>query len=338
SLHGMIARVLEAGDADPSELARHLIGAGDVASAASALDAAARQRLERYANKEADRLAGAGLDLDPAPALLASLLETRSEARARQGDYAAARTDLRRLLTAGPPRPARARALVRLAELTSGAEDYDRAGGLVELALTESGGDPQARARALAAAAVFDLNRNRIDRARERSDEALRLFEELGDAFGAATVLDVRALRHFFEGRLRVASDLFDRVATLFSDAGALLQALTPRGMRALCLVFADEPERAHADSAEVLNIVRAAGMGAELAAALWVESEAFAVAGDAEKALARAQEALEVAGGWGTVNGPRPPWSGSGARGWRTGTGSRPRPPSGTASRWQRG
>jgi hypothetical protein len=103
------------------ERAGHLAGAGDQPAAAVAY-AAARERLDRFATREAARLAGAGLRLDPADGPTTDLLEVRAAARERDGDRDGARADLRAALTfAGSPR-IRSRLLVRLASLAVGSD------------------------------------------------------------------------------------------------------------------------------------------------------------------------------------------------------------------------
>lgn len=113
-LHKLLATAL--GDTAASgERARHLAGSGDRPAATVAYAAAARQRLDRFADREAMRLAEAGLALDPADAVRADLLEVRAETRARTGEPAGAREDLRVALTLASVAPVRARLLTRLA-------------------------------------------------------------------------------------------------------------------------------------------------------------------------------------------------------------------------------
>jgi tetratricopeptide (TPR) repeat protein len=295
-LHALIARTLQAEEGDASELANHLIGAGDRRAAADALERAAKESLERYASEEAERLADAGLGLEPAPARALALLETRAEARARRGDFHGARRDLNQVVAAKPPGPDRARTLTRIAELISGAEDYEHASKVVELALAEAGEDMGARARALGVAAVLDLNLNRAEVAQQRSDEALILFEQMGDAFGAATILDVRATTTFFLGELRRAAGLLDTVIRLFSDVGALLRIPTPRGLRGLCLTFLDRPGEALADLVDAERSTVGLGLHEDVPAVVWCQSEALAVLGRVSEAVDRAERAYAMA------------------------------------------
>jgi tetratricopeptide (TPR) repeat protein len=295
-LHEALARALSADDADAAEVARHLAGAGDVEEAARLFAAAARNRLERYADEEARQLATTGLALGVRAPLQAELLEARAEGRARSGDLAGAGEDLRSALRSGIPRPDRARLLARHARLAAGAEDLAHAAELVRLALTETCGDPRATAAALYAGSIIDMNTDRPERARQRSDEALRLFEQVGDARGVADILDARAMAVFLDGRNHEAAAAFDRVARLFLDAGDLLRVVTPRSTRGHCLVFMGRPQEALGESEQAVDLARTLGWSEGISYALWHRSEALSAVGRVEEALADAGEAVDVA------------------------------------------
>ena len=98
-LHQLLARALVSCPAAPGERAGHLAGAGDRPAATRAYAVAARERLDHFDEREAERLAEAGLALNPANAPRADLLEVRAETRARAGDLHGAREDLRAALT-----------------------------------------------------------------------------------------------------------------------------------------------------------------------------------------------------------------------------------------------
>ena len=294
--HARLADALACGDADPAEPARHLAAAGEHEPAAAAYLAAARRRLERHADAEAVALAAAGLALDPAVALTADLHAVRAEGRARRGAVREALDDLRAALRLGAAGPARARWLARQARLAAGADDLTSAEDLVGLALTEAGGDPAARADALYAGAIVDLNVGRDARARERSDEALRLYRSLGDARGCADILDARAMATCLAGRNREALDAFDRVARLFDDAGDLLRVITPRSTRGHGLVFLGRPEEGLDDCDEALERARALGTPDGIAYAQWHRGEALAALGRHDDAVEAAAAALATA------------------------------------------
>jgi tetratricopeptide (TPR) repeat protein len=294
--HALLAAALARAGADRAEVARHLAGAGDAQAAAEAYAAAADERLAAFAHQEAHQLADTGLALAPTAAVGATLLEHRAEARARAGDLAGAADDLRAALAAGLPRPARARLLARHARLAVGAEDLALAAELVQLALAETAGDDGARAAVLHAGAIIDMNTDRPQRARERGDEALALFERVGDARGVADILDARAMATCLDGRNREAIAAFDRVARLFLDTGDLLRVVTPRSTRGHMLTFLGRPGAALQDAEQALELARTLGYAEGISYALWHVSEALSALGRVGPAEEAAREAIAVA------------------------------------------
>jgi DNA-binding SARP family transcriptional activator/tetratricopeptide (TPR) repeat protein len=295
-LHQLLARALQHQTTEAGERARHLAGAGDGPAAVLAYTAAAREQLDRFADREASRLADAGLGLDPADGPRVDLLEIRAETRARTGDLARARTDLREALTLAAPGAARSRLLARLAALAAGAEDLLRAANLIELALVEAGDDPVVRARALYVGAIVDMNLKYPSRARARYVEAMRLFEQVNDARGVTDILDARAMAVFLDGDIDNAIEAFDRVARLFTDAGNLLRAVTPRSTRGHGLVFAGKPAEGLADAGEALALARSLGSLDGEAMAQWHRSEALSACGCTAEAAQAAAAALSIA------------------------------------------
>ncbi|MGH3518273.1 MAG: tetratricopeptide repeat protein, partial [Haloechinothrix sp.] len=211
-------------------------------------------------------------------------------------DLRGAGDDLRAALRAGVSGPTRARLLARHARLAAGAEDLSRAGELVRLALAETEGDPQARAAALYAGSIVDMNTDRSGRSRERSDEALRLFSQVGDAHGIADVLDARAMATFLDGRNQEAVSAFDRVARMFEDAGDLLRVVTPRSTRGHGLVFLGQPGRALRETEQALELARSLDYPEGVSYALWHRSESLSGLGRVDEAVNVAREAIEVA------------------------------------------
>src|SRR5207302_5315865 len=133
---------------------------------------AAAQRLGRFAHREAEQVAEAGLALRPSDEVRSSLLEVRAEARAVTGDLVGAREDLRGALAGAPGGTRRSHLLTRMALLASGSEDLDRASELAELAIAEAGHHPAARSDALSVAAIIDMNADRRVRPRPPSHRA----------------------------------------------------------------------------------------------------------------------------------------------------------------------
>ncbi|MPY81255.1 MAG: tetratricopeptide repeat protein, partial [Actinophytocola sp.] len=295
-LHGLLAHAL-AGDRSASgERARHLAGAGDRTAAAAAYAVAARERLDHFANREAEQLAEQGLALDPDEQARADLLDVRAETRFRAGDPAAARSDLREALVLVPNGPVRARLLTKLASVLSGTDDLVHAANLVDLALTEAGDDPAARAKALTAGAIIDMNLEREQRSRERYDEALALFRQVGDARGVADILDGRAMAVFMAGEIDAAIDAFGQAAQLFADSGNLLRVVTPRSTRGHALLFAGRADDAVPDIAQALELAESLGYAEGEAFTRWHFSEALVALGRADDAVAMARRAVAVA------------------------------------------
>jgi tetratricopeptide (TPR) repeat protein len=295
-LHELLARALRDEGADPAEVGRHLAGAGDSGAAGAAFAEAAAGRLQRFAHREAEQVAEAGLALNPAPETASLLLEVRAEGRARGGDLPGAREDLRGALVGAGSGSRRSHLLARMALLASGAEDLARADALADLALAEAGPDEGARAEALSVAAIIDMNANRPDQARRRSEEALDLFRRAGNARGIADVLDGRAMATFMSGDIRAAVSAFDRVARLFEDSGDLLRAGTPRSTRGHALTFMARPEEGLVDARRALELARSLGHSEGEAYALWHCSEALSALGRTDEALASATSAVAIA------------------------------------------
>jgi tetratricopeptide (TPR) repeat protein len=293
--HAAIAVALAQADGDLAEIAHHREQSGDPAAPAT-YEAAARQRLERHAVAEAERLADAGVRLATSDQARSALLEVRAEVRTRRGALAEARADLRAALRDRAPSPGRARLLARMALAASGAEDLLHAAELAQLALVEADDDGGARADALAVAAVVDMNTGHPARARRRADEALRLYEASGDTAGVADVLDGRAMATFLDGSVTRAIDAFDRAAGLFADAGDLVRVVTPRSTRGHALVFAGRPEDGLVDTRAALDLAEQLGHREGQTYALWHRAEALAALGRADEAVDAAERALAVA------------------------------------------
>ena len=295
-LHELLARALQEEGADPAEVGRHLSGAGDTSAAGEAFARGARQRLDRFAHREAEQVADAGLGLNPRAPVRSALLEVRAEARARAGDLPGARDDLRGALASLPAGAGKSRLWTRLALLASGAEDLVRAAELAELAVAEAGQDAGARAEALSVGAIIDMNAGREVQAQLRSEEALELFRRVGNARGIADVLDARAMATFLTGSIREAVGAFDRVARLFADSGDLLRVVTPRSTRGHALTFMARPQEGLPEAEEALELARTLGHSEGEAYALWHCSEALSALGRPDEALGSARSALAIA------------------------------------------
>lgn len=192
--------------------------------------------------------------------------------------------------------PMRARALASMAMLAAGSDDYEHGGRLAELALVEAADEPAARAEALLARATVDMNRGLLDGSQTALHEALGLFEDLGDQYGVARVLDVRAMQTFLEGHIHEGVEAFDRVARLFDDFGDLMRVVTPRSTRGHGLVFMARPDDGLRDIEQALELAGVLGDEASESYCLWHRSEALVALGRAGDALASARRGLELA------------------------------------------
>jgi hypothetical protein len=155
--HGLLAGALRQCRADPAETASHLAASGDNDQAALAYAAAARRQLDRTCEREAMRLAGAGLSLGPISHARAALLEVRGEARRRAGQLTVARADLTAALDSLDDPVARSRVLAQLAILEARTANAARGGELAGRAVAEAGDQPAALGRELAAGAIIDV-------------------------------------------------------------------------------------------------------------------------------------------------------------------------------------
>jgi class 3 adenylate cyclase len=294
-LHHRLARALEEERKDPAEIARHLAGSGDSRAAAAAFARAARESLGRFAGDEAVLRSGAGLDLDPADAVMGELLETRAEGRAIIGDLADAREDLRAVLRLEPSGRRRSRLLSRLAMLTGGADDYGEATELIELALIAAGDDLEARVEALVTGAFLDLNQGRFQQADGRADDALEIFRQLGDPVGVARVLDIRSITALMAGRFVPFVELADQVARLYRDCGKLLLVGFKQATAGWARAVGGDARQGLIECQEALELETLLGQREGVAVALFTRSQVLSALGRVEEARRNAEESLVI-------------------------------------------
>ncbi len=190
----------------------------------------------------------------------------------------------------------RSLALSRMAGFAAGADDYRRASRLAELALAEAGDDAPARAEALAAMAVIDMNLGRLADCEGRADEALAIFDRLGDRHGRARILDLRAMMTFLAGHIRAGVEAFGEVADLFEETGDPFRSITPRSTRGHGLVHMERARDGLAEIDRALEIARDLRHREMTCYCLWHRSEALAALGRGEEALADAGTSLRIA------------------------------------------
>ncbi len=295
--HALLATALRQCGADPAEAASHLAVSGDNDEAAMAYAAAARRQLERICDREAARLAGSGLSLDPPAHTRAALLEVRGEARRRGGQLAAARTDFTAALDSLDDPASRSRILAQLAILDARTADPARGSELAELAIAEADDQPAALGQALAAAAIIDLTGGNLTRARYRVRRAARLLDRAGDSRGSARLLYWRAMECFTGGRLRDAVTQLDRLAHLPVSHGEVLRLWSPRATRGHALAILGRAGEGLTEIDETLARARAARHPAVEAECLWHRAEALAALGQGGEAIESAEESAGIAG-----------------------------------------
>ena len=294
--HALLAQALQQAGADPAETASHLAAGGDSNAAARAYAAAARRQLDRICDREAMRLATAGLSLDPGGRTRAALLEARGEAHRRTGQLTAARADFTAALD-GPGDPAfRSRVLAQLAILDARTADAARGSELAELAIAEASGQPAALGQALAAAAILDLTGGNLARARYQVRRAARLLDQAGDSRGSARLLYWRAMACFIEGRLRDAVSQLDPLAHLAVTPGEVLRLWNPRATRGHALTFLGQASEGMAEIEETLAWARAARHPAVEAECQWHRAEGLSALGRASEAIEAAEQAAALA------------------------------------------
>jgi class 3 adenylate cyclase/DNA-binding SARP family transcriptional activator len=292
-LHHAVAQALLGTEGDAAEVARHLAGAGDRPAAATAFARAAAQRMERYAGDEARALADAGHALKPSGSVLVSLLETRAEARALRGDPEGARSDLREALAEIRTPVGRSRVLSKLSLLTS-SKDAAESIAFAEAAVAEAANDAGARAEALVAAAFAAAN-SEPDRAERLVVEARHLFEQVGDARGLASTVDVQANALFFARRLSEAVALYRRAARLYRDSGQLTKVGTPMLLEAWCLHFMGRQQEAQVVCDEAIEVERSLGQLEGEAGCLKMSADIAFASGRIDEACRRLAIALPV-------------------------------------------
>ncbi len=294
--HALLAQALRQCDGDPAEAASHLAASGDNEGAAVAYAAAARRELDRICDREALRLAGAGLSLGPAGRTQAALLEVRGEARRRGGQISAARTDFTAALDSLDDPASRSRVLAQLAILDARTADAARGSELATLAIAEAGDQPAALGQALAAGAIIDLAEGNLSRAQDRVCRAALLLDQAGDSRGSARLLYWRAMACFIDGRLRDAARQLDRLAHLAVTPGEVLRLWSPRATRGHALVFLGQAVDGLAEIEESLAWARAARHPAVEAECLWHRAEALAALGHCREAIESAEQAADIA------------------------------------------
>ncbi len=294
--HTLLGHALHAGEADPGEVAAHLLAGGDRLAAANTCATAAARLLEQARDDEAVRLAETGLSLVRGGRTRGLLLAVRGEVCHRRGRLAEARADLNAALRILDDAGDRSRLLAQLALLEARAAGVTQGDELAGLAITEAGQRASVLGQALAAGAIIDLAAGNLGRAAGRAGRAARLLDREGDLPGAAWLLYQRAMASFFGGRLAEAAGQLGRLAELPVISGETHRLWSPRATRGHALALLGQGEAGLAEIDEELARARAAGHLTIEAECLWHRGEALAFLGRADEATATARQALAIA------------------------------------------
>lgn len=315
-LHKEVAGALErlgAGspDAYVDALAHHTFEAGDWPRARTYAARAAEHALALHAPREAlahlDRaLAAAERAGEPVdPALLFArgwALETLGEFDDAHAAFTAVLEDAR----AAGRRADEWRALHALGMLWA-ARDYGRAGEYrrEELALARALDDPALVARSLNRVGNWHVNVEQPAPALRHHQEALRLFERLGDERGVAETVDLLAMTYHLAGDGREAAAAYERAIDLFTARGdlrGLAPALAVLGLGAGSFQVSPTTAVASPRVADILADERPVRLAAEIG---WRAGEAFcryiladclAWRGAYQRALPLARSSLAIA------------------------------------------
>jgi DNA-binding CsgD family transcriptional regulator len=296
ALHARLAVTV----ADAEERARHLALSTDGAdaTAATALEDAARAAARRGASATAAEFAGQALRLTPIDDLAA-----RSSRAIDAGWYAfiagdagQARALLEQASSTAPPGVLHARALVRLAWLDHHAGDRRLAIERYRSALEEASGDTalEAEAHSLLAWCVF-IMREDVPLAAHHARTAVELAERLEDPVLLTDSLAVLGQIEFFSGGGLPSPAMERALSTPVEPAdGRVLRQ--PRQHWAILLLDADRFEEARGHLLHIHELALDHGDESALPWPLMRLSQLELLAGDWEKALAYADTGLEAA------------------------------------------
>jgi DNA-binding CsgD family transcriptional regulator len=187
------------------------------------------------------------------------------------------------------------------------ARDYARAGDYRRdaLALARSVGDDSLVAQGLNRVANWHANIDRPALAIRDHQEALALFERLGDHRGVAETVDLLAIANLIGGDLMTAAELYVRAAALHEAAGD--QRALARALSLLCLCHGSihgscttfgrtEIAEQLLRSDRPLRLSREIGWRAGQAFVLWMLGDALAWRGSYDRAIPLMRESIAIA------------------------------------------
>ncbi|MDB4889662.1 MAG: protein kinase [Gemmatimonadetes bacterium] len=289
ALHRAIATALEQDHArrpqDDSDdaLAYHTFEAGawDAArryalrAAARALTLSAPREALQHFERAVTATENAGLPAD------ASLLIGRGRVNETLGAFGLANDDFTAALAAARDTDDRRNEWMALHSLGMlwAARDYDRAGHYRQDALevARAIGDPAVIARSLNRVGNWFANREEPHSGIPHHNEALAIFEQVGDARGVAETVDLLAMAHHVAGAQVTATTMYERSVELFTaldDRRGLANALAVLGVCGPSHHASPARVGASIHSAALLKDERAIGLTIDIG---WRAGEAFA-------------------------------------------------------------
>lgn len=319
SLHRQTGELLaERGLPDPDAVANHLFQASDE-RALGWLVRSAEQAQALFAPQtvvirceQAIQLSGR---LGAEPPLAAYRLQ--GLARETIGDFDGARDDHEaalRLALEGADEQAEWQALLDLGALWA-SRDYGRAKDYLEgaLALAREIGDPAVLGQSLNRLGNWYANNTEFERAFELHQEALEIFERLGDRLGTAATLDLLGMASGLSGDVDRGADVYGRAIPLLRELDArqplviaLIMHATMRwggfgsGQGLLTSSRHDRPPGSTAERMreidEAIHLAPDFGWRSGQAIALATSAVASGLFGDYARAFSHAQQSLRIA------------------------------------------
>jgi DNA-binding NarL/FixJ family response regulator len=314
ALHRRVAKALERGEPDSvdarlEDLAYHCFEAGEwtkaLAYAQAAGERAQALAAPRAAVEQFTRALSAAAALEQP--LSSALLRSRARAHDQIGDFDAARVDFEaalRLAEATGDRRGAWQALLDLGAHWT-ARDYDRALEYLQQALdlARAMDEPATLAHSLNHMGNWYANHEQPDQARHYHQEALAIFERLGDRHGVAATLDLLGMTNAIGGDLVGAMAALRSAATLFralEDRQGLVGCLTSVGSNAIyeldTFVGTEGIAETIRTSEQALTLAREIDWRTGEAYVLAMLGECVAAAGDFGRGLDLLREALAIA------------------------------------------